>query len=135
VSDWNTAVIDEFRANQGKVSGNFEHIPLLLLHTTGAKTGRERIVPLAYQVVGDRFAVFASKGGAPTHPDWYRNVVANPSAVVEIGSETVPVTARVAQGDERDQIWQRQKELLPAFADYEHQTTREIPVVVLERTS
>ena len=135
MSDWNTAVIDEFRANQGKVSGNFEHIPLLLLHTTGAKTGRERIVPLAYQVVGDRFAVFASKGGAPTHPDWYRNVVANPSAVVEIGSETVPVTARVAQGDERDQIWQRQKELLPAFADYEHQTTREIPVVVLERTS
>jgi deazaflavin-dependent oxidoreductase (nitroreductase family) len=135
MSDWNTAVIEEFRANDGKVGGNFEHIPLLLLHTTGAKTGKQRVNPLAYQAVGDDVAVFASKGGSPTHPDWYRNLVAEPRATIEIGNETVPVRARVADGEERERIWNLQKARVPGFADYEEKTSRQIPVVVLERAS
>jgi deazaflavin-dependent oxidoreductase (nitroreductase family) len=135
MSDWNTAIIEEFRANDGKVGGNFEHIPLLLLHTTCAKTGKERVNPLAYQAVGDDVAVFASKGGSPTHPDWYRNLVAEPRATIEIGSETFPVRARVADGEERERIWSVQKERVPGFADYEQRTARQIPVVVLERAS
>ena len=135
MSDWNTAVIEEFRANDGKVGGNFEHIPLLLLHTTGAKTGKQRVNPLAYQAVGDDVAVFASKGGSPTHPDWYRNLVAEPRATIEIGNETIPVRARVAVGEERERIWSLQKERLPGFADYEQKTSRQIPVVLLERAS
>ena len=135
MSDWNTAVIEEFRANDGKVGGNFEHIPLLLLHTTGAKTGKERVNPLAYQAVGDDVAVFASKGGSPKHPDWYRNLVAEPRGTIEIGNETIPVRARVAVGEERERIWSLQKERLPGFADYEQKTSRQIPVVLLERAS
>ena len=135
MSDWNTAVIEEFRANDGKVGGNFEHVPLLLLHTTGAKTGKERVNPLAYQAVGDDVAVFASKGGSPKHPDWYRNLVAEPRATIEIGNETIPVRARVAVGEERERIWSVQKERVPGFADYEQRTARQIPVVVLERAS
>jgi deazaflavin-dependent oxidoreductase (nitroreductase family) len=135
MSDWNTAVIEEFRANDGKVGGNFEHVPLLLLHTTGAKTGKERVNPLAYQAVGDDVAVFASKGGSPKHPDWYRNLVAEPRATIEIGNETIPVRARVAVGEERERIWSLQKERLPGFADYEQKTSRQIPVVLLERAS
>jgi deazaflavin-dependent oxidoreductase (nitroreductase family) len=135
MSDWNTAVIEEFRANAGEVGGAFERIPLLLLHTTGARTGRKRVVPVAYQAVGDAVAVFASKGGSPSHPDWYRNLVAHPHATIEVGTETRSVTARVAEGEERERIWRLQKERLPAFADYEQRTAREIPVVVLERAS
>lgn len=135
MSDWNTAVIEEFRANDGKVGGNFEHVPLLLLHTTGAKTGKERVNPLAYQAVGDDVAVFASKGGSPKHSDWYRNLVAEPRATIEIGNETIPVRARVAVGEERERIWSLQKERLPGFADYEQKTSRQIPVVLLERAS
>ena len=135
MSDWNTAVIEEFRANDGKVGGNFEHVPLLLLHTTGAKTGKERVNPLAYQAVGDDVAVFASKGGSPKHPDWYRNLVAEPRGTIEIGNETIPVRARVAVGEERERIWSLQKERLPGFADYEQKTSRQIPVVLLERAS
>ena len=135
MSDWNTAIIDEFRANGGKVGGNFQDAPLLLLHTTGAKTGQERVVPVVYQTVGDDFVVFASKAGAPTHPDWYRNLVADPRATIEVGTETIEVKARVAEGDERARIWSRQKELMPGFAEYEQKTSREIPVVVLERVS
>jgi deazaflavin-dependent oxidoreductase (nitroreductase family) len=135
VSDWNAAIIDEFRANAGKVGGQFEGAPLLLLHTTGAKTGQERVAPLVYQAAGDGFVVFGSKGGAPTHPDWFHNLVADPGVVAEVGTETVPLRARVAEGDERDSLWSRQKEIMPGFADYEVNTTRQIPVVVLERTS
>jgi deazaflavin-dependent oxidoreductase (nitroreductase family) len=135
MSDWNTAVIEEFRTNGGKVGGTFEHVPLLLLHTTGAKTGKERINPLAYQAVGNDVAVFASKGGSPTHPDWYRNLVADPRATIELGNDTFPVRARVAEGEERERIWRLQKELLPGFADYEQKTSRQIPVIVLERAS
>lgn len=134
MSDWNTAIIEEFRANAGKVGGNFEGAPMVILHTTGARTGQERVKPLVYQAVGDDIAVFASKGGAPEHPDWFHNVVAHPDVTVEIGADTVPMRARVAEGDERERIWSRQKQLMPGFADYEAKTTRQIPVVVLSRT-
>jgi len=133
--DWNTKIIEEFRANEGRVGGPFEGRPILLLHHKGAKTATERINPVAYQAVGDDFAVFASKGGSPTNPDWYHNLVANPDVSVEVGTETIPVHARVAEGGERDRIWTIQKERWPGFADYDEKTKgiREIPVVVLER--
>ena len=132
--DWNRQIIEEFRANGGKVGGRFDGANLLLIHTTGARSGKERVNPLGYQAVGDDYAVFGSKGGAPTNPDWYHNVLANPHVTVEVGTETFAGTARVAEGEERDRIWTRQKEAVPAFAAYEEQTTRAIPVVVITRT-
>lgn len=116
------------------MGGQFAGAPMVILHTTGARTGRERVNPLVYQPDGDRIVVFASKGGAPSNPDWYHNLVANPEATVEVAADTVPVRARVAEGEERERLWSRQKELMPGFADYEARTTRQIPVVVLERT-
>lgn len=136
MTDWNQQVIEEFRANDGRVGGDFEGRTLLLLHHRGAKTGAERVNPLAYQrLADDAVAIFASKGGAPTNPDWYHNLVANPDATVEIGAESFPVTARVAGGGERTEIWERQKRDWPGFADYEAKTKgiREIPVVVLDK--
>jgi deazaflavin-dependent oxidoreductase (nitroreductase family) len=132
---WNSKIIDEFRANGGKVGGPFEGAPLLLLHTTGAKSGRERVNPVMYQEVGSSYAVFASKAGAPTSPDWYHNLVAHPDVSAEIGTETKPLLAREASDDERDRIWSRQKSLYPGFADYERRTSRRIPVVILEPAS
>ena len=132
-SDWNTKIIEEFRANGGEVGGPFEGAPMLLLHTTGAKSGKERVNPVVYQQVGDEIAVFASKAGAPSDPDWYRNLVANPDVTVEIGRETVAMHARVAEGEERTRIWEKQKQEMPGFADYEAKAGREIPVVVLSR--
>jgi deazaflavin-dependent oxidoreductase (nitroreductase family) len=105
-----------------------------LLHTTGARTGQERINPVAYQRLDDeRVAVFASKGGSPTNPAWYHNLWVNPEATVEIGTETFPVTASVAEGQERTRIWEQQKAVMPGFGDYERSTDRQIPVVILER--
>ena len=133
MSDFNAPIIDEFRANGGKVGGMFEGAPLVLLHHKGAKTGRERVNPLMYQKVGDDIAVFASKGGAPAHPDWYHNLVANPDTSIEIGTETRNVHARVASPEERARIWDAQKQLFPQFAEYEKSSGgREIPVVLLE---
>jgi deazaflavin-dependent oxidoreductase (nitroreductase family) len=132
VNDWNQRVIDEFRANGGRVA-QFEGRPLLLLHHTGAKTGAARVNPLVYQAIGESFAVFGSKAGAPTNPDWYHNLRANPDATVELGDETIPVRARVAEGEERDRVWERQKRDNPNFAEYELKTSRPIPVVILER--
>ena len=132
MSDWNASIIEEFRANGGKVGGPFAGAPMLILHTTGAKTGQERVNPLVYQAVGDDLVVFASKAGAPTNPDWFHNLVAHPDVTVEVGAETVARRARVAEGDEHERIWSRQKELMPGFADYEAATPRRIPVVVLE---
>lgn len=131
-NDWNSKIIAEFRANDGKVGGQFAGAPLLLLHTTGARTGRERVNPVMYQDLGGPVAVFASKGGAPTNPDWYRNLVANPEVTAEIGSKTQGFRARVATGDERERIWAKQKQDYPAFAGYETKTDREIPVVILD---
>jgi deazaflavin-dependent oxidoreductase (nitroreductase family) len=133
-NDWNTQIINEFRANEGKVGGNFEGAPLLLLHTTGARTGQERINPMMYQDLGDSVAVFASKAGAPSNPDWYRNVVANPDVTAEIGTTTGTFRARTAEPGERAPIWEKQKADYPGFADYEANTSREIPVVILDPT-
>lgn len=133
--DFNSKIIAEFRANGGKVGGQFEGAPLLLLHTTGAKTGQERVNPVMYQAVGDAFAVFASKAGAPSNPDWYYNLVANPQVRAEVGTETLDLTARVADSQTRERIWEAQKSAYPGFADYERKTTRQIPVVILERVS
>ena len=131
MSDYNQPIIDEFRANGGTV-GHFGNA-LLLLHSIGAKSGQERVNPVAYQALESGWAVFASKAGAPTNPDWYHNVVAHPDATIEIGAETIAVRARVAEGGERAAIWDKQKTLMPGFADYEQKTDRAIPVVVLER--
>jgi deazaflavin-dependent oxidoreductase (nitroreductase family) len=132
MSDWNAKIIEEFRANDGKVGGNFEGAPLLLLHSTGARSGAERVNPMMYQAVGDGYAVFASKAGADTNPDWFHNLRANPEATVEVGTETVAVTARVLDDEEREPIWETQKSRYPGFADYEQKTSRVIPVVLLE---
>src|ERR1700722_10071854 len=135
MSDWNTAIIDEFRASGGNVGGNFAGAPLLLLHTTGARTGQERVNPMMYRKVGDQVAVFASKAGAPTNPDWFHNLIDNPAVTAQIGTQTLPFRARVAAGAERDEIWAAQKADYPGFADYETKTTRQIPVVILEPAS
>ena len=137
MTDFNTQVIDEFRANAGKVGGAFEGATMILVHHRGAKSGTERVSPLVYQPVGDAFAIFASRGGGPEHPAWFHNLVAHPDTVVEVGTETIPVRARVLEGDEREAIWSKQKEKVPAFADYERRTegVREIPVILLERTA
>ena len=132
VNDFNHKIIEEFRTNNGKVGGPFEGAPLLLLHTTGAKSGQPRVNPVAYQKVEAGYAVFASKAGAPTNPDWYYNLLAHPQTTVELGGETVQVAARVADGDERDRIWVQQKKASPGFAEYEAKTSRKIPVVILE---
>jgi deazaflavin-dependent oxidoreductase (nitroreductase family) len=131
---WNRQVIEEFRANEGRVGGVFAGIPLLLLHHVGARSGLERVNPVAYQRVGDSWAVFASKGGAPTNPDWFHNLVGHPDVSIEVGTETHRVVARVAAAAERDRIWTDQKTAFPAFAEYEETAaaTREIPVVVLD---
>ena len=132
MADFNEQIIDEFRANAGRVGGAFEGAQLLLLHSTGAKSGKQRVNPVVYQQDGDRMAIFASKGGAPTHPDWYHNLMAHPRATVEVGADTFEVEARVAQGDERERLWEIQKQRYPTFGDYEEKTERVIPVVVLE---
>ena len=129
---WNREVIDEFRANEGHVGGHFEGAPMVLLHTTGARSGEERINPLMYLPDGDRIVVFASKGGAPDNPDWYHNLLANPDVTVEVGTDTKPGTARVVGPDERDTLYAEQVKRYPQFGEYEKLTTRTIPVVVIE---
>lgn len=133
MSDWNDTIIAEFRSNGGKVGGPFAGAPLLLLHSTGAKSGLDRVSPMMYRQVGDTWAVFASKAGADTNPDWYHNLIAHPQARIEVGTETIEVTARVAGSKEREPIWNAQKSQYTGFADYEQKTAREIPVLILER--
>jgi len=134
-SDFNRAIIDEFRANEGRVGGPFEGSPVLLLTSTGAKSGERRTTPVMYLPDGERMVVFASKGGAPTNPAWYHNLLANPAATVEVGPEMLEVNAVVTSGEDRERLFNRQAELYPQFADYARKTTREIPVVALERAS
>jgi deazaflavin-dependent oxidoreductase (nitroreductase family) len=132
VNDFNRQIIEEYRAKEGKVGGMFEEMSMLILHTTGRKSGKERLNPLAYLPLDEGWAIFASKTGAPTHPDWYHNIVADPDVTIELGSETHDVRARVAEGDERERIWSAQKTNSPGFAEYEEKARgREIPVVVL----
>jgi len=131
--DFNGKVIEEFRANGGKVGGWFEGQTLLLLHHTGAKSGAGRVNPLVYRQVGDSYAIFASAAGAPSDPQWFRNLVAHPDATVEVGTGTVSVRARVADPDEREAIYGRQREAMSNFADYEKSAApRKIPVVLLD---
>ena len=130
---FNAALIEEFRANKGKVGGRFEGRPVLLLTTTGAKSGRTYTTPLVYLQDGERRLIFASKAGAPTSPDWYHNLVANPTVTVEVGTETYDATAVVVTGEERDRLYARQVETTPIFGEYQQKTTRTIPVVSLER--
>jgi deazaflavin-dependent oxidoreductase (nitroreductase family) len=132
---WNNQVIEEFRANGGKVGGDFEGAPMVLLHTTGAKSGKERINPLMYLPKDDKVVVFASKGGAPDSPDWFYNLKANPDVEMELGSETVRGRATIATGDERDRLYAEQAEAWPQFKGYEEATDRTIPVVVIEKVS
>ncbi len=134
-NDWNQAVIAEFRANSGKVGGQFAGAPLLLLTTTGAKTGRRLTSPLMYNTEEDRLLIFASKAGAPTNPAWYHNLVANPKVTLEVGAETFDATATVLHGEERDRLFARHAAQYPGFADYQANTTRTIPVIALERVS
>jgi deazaflavin-dependent oxidoreductase (nitroreductase family) len=133
--DYNQQIIDEFRASDGKVGGPFEEMRLLLLHTTGARSGQERVSPLAYRRDGDKLLVFGTRGGAPKHPAWYHNVRANPRVTVEVGNERFDANARVADADERDRLWDEAKQEIGSFADYETKTKRQIPVIVLERAA
>jgi deazaflavin-dependent oxidoreductase (nitroreductase family) len=137
VSGWNANIIEEFRKNEGKVGGGFEGATLLLLHTTGRTTGRERVNPLAYLPDDGRWVVFGSKGGALTDPDWVRNLEADPDLVIEVGTETIPVRATkiLREGPDRDELYARQVARMPGFAEYEGKTKgiRMIPVIVLER--
>lgn len=132
-SDWNRQIIEEFRANGGKVGGVWEGRRLLLLTTTGAKSGQRRTNPLAYLPDGDRLLIFASKAGMPTNPDWYHNLVAHPDVTVEVGAETYEATATVLMGEERDRLYAKQAQASPAFAEYQAKTTRVIPVIALTR--
>jgi deazaflavin-dependent oxidoreductase (nitroreductase family) len=135
-SDFNTRIIEEFRANEGRVGGDFEGVSLLLLTTTGAKTGKPRTNPVAYQQGDDNTVyVFASKGGSPTNPDWYHNLVAHPSVVVERGTDRYDATAEPLTGADRDEIYARQAKLVPQFGGYERTTDRIIPVVALRPAS
>jgi deazaflavin-dependent oxidoreductase (nitroreductase family) len=133
VNDFNAAIIEEFRTHGGRVGGPFEGGTLLLLTSTGAKSGQSRTTPVVYLPDGERMVIFASKAGAPTHPAWYHNLLANPTASVEVGTEKFDVNARVAEGEERERLYQSQVSRMPQFADYQQKTTRQIPVVVLER--
>lgn len=137
LNNWNRRVMEEFHAHAGKVGGPFEGRPLLLLTTTGAKSGQRHTTPLVYLPDGDRQFIFASKGGAPTHPDWYHNLVAHPEVTVEVGNgsgtETFEATATVITGEERDRLYAQQVQVFPAFAEYQTKTNRLIPVIALER--
>ena len=129
----NQSIIEEFRSNGGRVGGNFEGRPVLLLGTTGAKTGLRRLNPVMYLADGDRWPVFASRGGNPKNPDWYHNLVANPSVTIEVGTETIEGRAEVLTGEERDRLYAKQAEAYPQFAEYEQRTSRTIPVIALSR--
>jgi deazaflavin-dependent oxidoreductase (nitroreductase family) len=130
-NNWNQAIIEEFRANSGKVGGMFAGRTLLLLHTIGAKTGQERINPVAYFKDGDRLVIIASKGGAPTHPDWYHNIVAHPNVTVEVGTELHHGVATVTTEPERTRLYNLMVSVMPGFAEYQQKTSRVIPVITI----
>lgn len=134
MSDWNDKVIEEFRANGGKVGGPFEGAPMILVHHVGARSGTERVTPLVtFPQDEGRYVIIASKAGAPTNPDWYHNLKANPKTDVEVGTETFPVEVAELQGEERESVWAEVKAASPGFAEYEKKTTRTIPVLRLTR--
>src|SRR6516164_9509723 len=130
---FNQSVIEEFRANEGKVGGMFAGAPMILITHKGAKSGKEYTSPLVYTRDSDNVVIIASKGGAPEDPQWFRNLVANPDVTVEIGTEKYAGHARVAAGAERDRLFRAQADLMPNFDEYASKTSRTIPVVVIER--
>ncbi|HET7038068.1 MAG TPA: nitroreductase family deazaflavin-dependent oxidoreductase [Thermomicrobiaceae bacterium] len=130
--NWNQGVIEEFRANQGQVGGNWAGRPLLLLTTTGAKSGQPRTQPLMYQRQGDRLFVFASKGGAPSNPDWYYNLLAHPAVTVELGDQTFQANAKPVTGAERNRVYDEWAKRFPQFGEYQEKTNRTIPVIELD---
>lgn len=132
--DWNAKIIEEFRTHEGRVGGPFEGAPLLLLHTTGARSAQERVNPMMYLDLEEARYVFASKAGADTNPDWYHNLAAHPSVRVEAGTETYTATARPVVGEDRDRIYAEQARRYPGFAEYQEKTSRIIPVVELRRS-
>jgi deazaflavin-dependent oxidoreductase (nitroreductase family) len=134
MSEWNEGnkkIIDEFRANGGKVGGHFEGKTMLLLHTKGAKSGQERINPVMYVKDGDRWVVIASKGGAPAHPDWYYNLIANPEVTIEVGKQKFKARASVVEEPERTRLYNKMVEMMSSFDEYRKKTARQIPVFVL----
>jgi deazaflavin-dependent oxidoreductase (nitroreductase family) len=134
--EFNKNVIDEFRANEGVCGGPFEGMPMILITMTGAKSGRELCSPLVFSTDGDDAVIIASKGGAPEHPNWYYNLVANPGVTVEVGTEKWEATAQLAEGDERKRLFDAQAAQMPQFAGYEKsaaESGREIPVFRLVR--
>ena len=133
LDEFNRRVIDEFRSNAGKVGGMFANAPMLLLTTKGAKSGKSYTNPLVYSRDGDRIVVIASKAGAPTNPAWYYNLVAHPTATIELGTDQFQVRARVVTGDERERLFKQQAAQMPMFDEYRKRTTRQIPVIVFER--
>jgi deazaflavin-dependent oxidoreductase (nitroreductase family) len=130
-NDWNAGIIEEFRKNHGKVGGYFKGAPLLILHNTGARSGKARLNPMMYFKDGDRYLVFASKGGADTNPDWYYNIKANPDVQIEVGDETVHAHAEEISGPERDRLYGLQASIYPTFREYQLKTKRIIPVIAL----
>lgn len=134
MNEFNENVIKEFRANGGVCGGPFEGAPMILVHHKGAKSGTERVTPLVYQADGDDWVIFASKAGAPSHPHWYHNLLANPATTIEVGTETFEVTTTEAEGDQRSRLWETQKTNSPQFAEYEEKAgDRQIPVLVFAR--
>lgn len=133
MNEFNKQVIEEFRANGGKVGGNFEGAPMILVHHTGAKSGTERVTPLVYLGDGDDWVIFASKAGAPDNPAWYHNLKANPATTIEVGADTIDVTAIEAEGAERDRLYDTQAAVMPQFTEYAAKTDRTIPVLVMRR--
>lgn len=133
MSDWNKKITQEFRANDGIVGGTYEGQTMLLLHTIGAKTGKQRVNPVMYVMDGDRYAIVASKGGAPDNPDWYHNILANPEVTIEVGPEAFKAHAEVASEPERTQLYEKMEAMRPGFTEYKDKTSRSIPVVILTR--
>jgi deazaflavin-dependent oxidoreductase (nitroreductase family) len=133
MTEFNTKVIDEFRANGGKVGGQFANAPMVLLTTKGAKSGKTYVHPLVYSKDGDRYVLIASFAGAPKHPSWYHNIVANPTVTLEIGNEKFQAKAKITSGEERERLYNAQAAMMPFFNDYRKKTSRQIPVVALTR--
>ena len=133
MQDYNNNIIKEFHENEGKVGGPFAGAPMILVTHTGSKSGTQRTNPLVYLKDGDRYLIFGSKGGSTKHPDWYRNLVANPNATAEIGTEKFDVVAEVLTGEERDRLYDKQAKIIPQFAEYQSRAGRKIPVVALKR--
>ena len=133
LSSWNRQRIEEFRTNKGKIGGPFKDAPMLLLTTTGAKSGKRHTIPLVYLPDNDRLIIFASNAGSPTEPDWYHNIVAHPQVTIEFGTETFDATATILTGEERDRLYNRQAKVNPVFADFQAKTDRVIPVIALQR--